>query len=231
MAAQFQLVMHSGPDTGKVYPLEASEIIIGRDTNNSIIINDPEVSRKHAKLTLQISTYTILDLGSTNGTFINGQRITASQELKPGDTVTLGENIVLMFETGFDPNATVVSSAQMPKVVAPIRNSIQSPAPIPSPTPTPAPAFIPASVQAPVQVPAAPPSPSPAEVFTSQPPAGPVSKQAAPAKKKFPIWLIIVIILLIIICACVGFFLIIDQLSLWCTILPWLVPLLGGTCA
>lgn len=216
MTAQFQFVMHSGPNTGKIYPLEATEIIIGRDASNVIAINDAEVSRKHAKLSLQNSAYVIQDLGSTNGTFINGQRISTPQELKPGDTVTLGENIVLMYETSFDPNATVVSSAQIPKIVAPVR----TPIPIPAPTPAPAP----------IPVPVSPPSTAPVEVFTSQAPAAQVSKAAAPAKKKFPIWLIIVIAILIIICVCLGFFLIIDQFSLWCTVLPWLVPLIGGTC-
>jgi pSer/pThr/pTyr-binding forkhead associated (FHA) protein len=212
MAAQFQFVVHSGPNTGKVYPLEAPEIIIGRDASNVIAINDAEVSRKHAKLSLQNSVYEIQDLGSTNGTFINGQRITGSQELKPGDTVTLGENIVLMYETAFDPNATVVSSTQVPKIVAPL----QKPAPAPAPRP--------------VTGPVAPPSTAPVEVFTSQPPAGPVSKPTKPNKKKFPIWLIILIVILVIICACVGFFLIIDQFNLWCKVVPWLVPLFGGAC-
>jgi pSer/pThr/pTyr-binding forkhead associated (FHA) protein len=215
MAAQFQFVMHSGPNTGKIYPLEASEIIIGRDASNLIAINDAEVSRKHAKLIQQNSTYVIQDLGSTNGTFINGQRITTLQELKPGDTVTLGENIVLMYETSFDPNATVISSAQSLKTVAPVQK----------PVPTPAPA------QAQVPAPVKPPSTAPVEVFTGQAPTGQVSKTATPGKKKFPFWLIILIILIVIVCACVGFFLIIDQFGLWCKVMPWLVPLIGGTCA
>jgi hypothetical protein len=215
MAAQFQFVMHSGPNTGKVYPLEAPEIIIGRDASNVIAINDAEVSRKHAKLILQASAYVIQDLGSTNGTFINGQRITGSQELKPGDTVTLGENIVLMYETVFDPNATVISSAQGQMTVAPVRKPVSTPMPTPAPVPAPV----------------APPSTAPVEVFTNQAPAGPVSKPAALAKKKFPIWLIILIVILIIICGCVGIVVIIDQFGLWCKVLPWLVPLIGGTCA
>jgi predicted component of type VI protein secretion system len=217
MAAQFQFVMHSGPNTGKIYPLEAPEIVIGRDAGNIIAINDAEISRKHAKLTLQNSTYLLQDLGSTNGTFINGQRITTPQELKPGDSVTLGENIVLMYETSFDPNATVVSSAQALKTVAPIRK--QAPPPALAPTPTPVPTPVP------------PPSTAPVGVFSGQPPVEPMPQALKPAKKKFPVWLIIIIIILIVICACVGFFLIIDQFSLWCKVLPWLVPIIGGTCA
>ena len=217
MAAQFQFVMHSGPNTGKIYPLEAPEIVIGRDASNIISINDAEISRKHAKLTLQNSTYLLQDLGSTNGTFINGQRITTPQELKPGDSVTLGENIVLMYETSFDPNATVVSSAQALKTVAPIRK--QTPTPAPAPTPIP------------VLTPVSPPSTAPVGVVSGQPQVEPTPQALKPAKRKFPVWLIILIIILIVICACVGFFLIIDQFSLWCNVLPWLVPLIGGTCA
>jgi len=108
MAAQFQFVMRSGPNAGKIYPLEAPEIIIGRDANNGVAINDAEVSRKHAKLSLHGSAYVIQDLGSTNGSFVNGQRVTTTQVLNPGDTVSFGENIVLMYEATFDPNATVM---------------------------------------------------------------------------------------------------------------------------
>ena len=207
MAAQFQFVMRSGPNTGKIYPLEAPEIIIGRDASNGVAINDAEVSRKHAKLNLHGSAYVIQDLGSTNGTFINGQRITGTQVLNLGDTVSFGENIVLMYEAAFDPNATVIASSQAPKTVAPVRR------PVPAPSPAPAPA------------------PAPVQAYSGQVPAGPAPMAIAPAKKKFPIWLIIVILFLLVICACVVFFLIIDQFSLWCQVLPFLVPLIGGTCA
>jgi len=207
MAAQFQFVMRSGPNTGQIYPLEGPEIIIGRDASNSVAINDPEVSRKHAKLNLQGPSYVIQDLGSTNGTFINGQRITGTQVLKPGDTMSFGEHIVLMYEAAYDPNATV-ASGQALKTVAPVHMSV--PASAPAPSSTPAPAFS----------------------YSGQVPTGPSPVGAAPVKKKkFPVWLIIVIVFLLIICACVGFFLVIDQFSLWCSVLPFLVPIIsGGTC-
>jgi hypothetical protein len=211
MAAQFQFVMRSGPNTGTIYPLEAPEIIIGRDASNGVAINDAEVSRKHAKLSLHGSAYVIQDLGSTNGTFINGQRITGTQVLNPGDTVSFGENIVLMYEAAFDPNATVIASSQAPRTLAPVRR----PVPVPAPAP----------------VPSLPPAPAPLQAYSGQVPAGPVPMAIAPAKKKFPIWLIIVILFLLVICACVVFFLIIDQFSLWCQVLPFLVPLIGGSCA
>ena len=127
--AQFQLVVRSGPNAGRAYPLDAQEVIIGRDIGNAISINDAEISRKHAKLSLHGSSYVVEDLGSTNGTFVNNQRLTASKVLNPGDLVSLGENIVLAYESALDPNATVISSAKAPKTVAPARKAAPPPEP------------------------------------------------------------------------------------------------------
>jgi len=219
MATQYQFVMRSGPTVGKAFPLDAQEVSIGRDAVNIIAINDAEISRKHARMELRGSTYVIQDLGSTNGTFINGTRITGMQVLNPGDTVSFGEGIVLVYEPVVDVNATILSS-KLPQA------TFQRPAPAPVPAPMPTPVPAPAWVRPPAPVP-------PAPVYSGQMPAGPVPMppEVAPAKKKFPVWLLIVIVLLVIICACIGVFVVIDQLSLWCKVVPFLVPLLGGTCA
>jgi len=211
--AQFRFVMRSGPTIGKVYPLEADEISIGRDATNTVAINDAEVSRRHARMELRGTAYVLQDLGSTNGTFVNGTRVSGMQVLNPGDTVSFGEGIVLAYESVMDMNATVLSNK-------PAQTAVQrpTPAPVSAPAPTPPPVYKPAPVPA----------------YSGQVPAGPVPMPPAPAaaktRKKFPVWLIILIVLLVIICACVGFFLVIDQFSLWCKVLPFLVPLLGGTC-
>jgi predicted component of type VI protein secretion system len=113
MASQsFQLVMQKGPNPGKIYELVQEEATIGRDISNRIVINDPEVSRRHARLTVQTGGYVIEDLGSTNGTFVDGQRLMGPHLLRPGQTVMLGEKITLAYEAlGFDPNATLVGVA------------------------------------------------------------------------------------------------------------------------
>ncbi|MFZ6026353.1 MAG: FHA domain-containing protein [Chloroflexota bacterium] len=109
--ANFQLVMQSGPTPGKSYPLEKNEIFIGRDINNDIVISDAEISRKHSRLVSQGGGYTIEDMGSTNGTFVNGQRLMGPHALTSGELIMLGENVGLAFEAiGFDINATVVGS-------------------------------------------------------------------------------------------------------------------------
>lgn len=76
MAPQtIQLVMRTGPTPGKAFPLSKSEIVIGRDATCDIVINDAEISRRHAKMTMQETGYVLEDLGSTNGTFVDGQRL------------------------------------------------------------------------------------------------------------------------------------------------------------
>jgi eukaryotic-like serine/threonine-protein kinase len=62
--------------------------------------------------------------------------------------------------------------------------------------------------------------------------SGPVltPPKVAPVKKHFPMWLTGVFILIVIICGCLGSFVVVDQLKLWCKVLPFMVPLLGGTC-
>ncbi len=113
MPAQFQLVMRSGPTPGTVYPLEGDLITVGRDSGNSIAINDAEMSRRHARLLFQGGKYVLEDVGSTNGTFVNGQRLGGPHVLKPGDIVSFGEQISLGFEAvAFDPAATIASPRQ-----------------------------------------------------------------------------------------------------------------------
>jgi hypothetical protein len=137
MAAQFQFVMRAGPTVGKVFPLETPEITIGRDSTNTVAINDSEISRRHARMELRGSAYMIQDLGSTNGTFVNGARLTSLQVLNAGDTVTLGEGVTLMYETSGDPNVTMASAkaprtaARMPKPAATVAPASAEPAPVP----------------------------------------------------------------------------------------------------
>ena len=131
MASQYQLVMRSGPTPGAVFPLEGDQLTVGRDANNAVAINDAEVSRRHARLNFQGGKYVIEDLGSTNGTFVNGQRLTGPHVLKPGDVVAFGEQIVLMYDAAnIDPGATIASPRQ-----AAMRTAVPTPAPVIPPPP------------------------------------------------------------------------------------------------
>ncbi len=111
MTSNFRLVMVAGPNPGKIFELDQNSLFIGRDTNCHIVINDPETSRKHARLWLQSGAYMIEDLGSTNGTYINSLRLIGPHLLKHRETITLGDNVELAFEQlQFDPDATLAST-------------------------------------------------------------------------------------------------------------------------
>jgi predicted component of type VI protein secretion system len=110
VAQSFRLVMRKGPTPGKVFALSNDQVTMGRDTTNDIVINDVEISRNHARFTKQGDGYLLEDLGSTNGTFVNEQRLSGSYVLKAGQSVRFGENVTLSYElAGFDPDATLAS--------------------------------------------------------------------------------------------------------------------------
>jgi hypothetical protein len=96
----FRLVVRRGPQPNQVYDLNKDIVTLGRDITNDITINDPEVSRHHMRLTRGAGGYTLEDLGSTNGTFVNGQRLTGARPLRDGDMIGLGETVTLGYESG-----------------------------------------------------------------------------------------------------------------------------------
>jgi pSer/pThr/pTyr-binding forkhead associated (FHA) protein len=96
--SQYRLVVRQGPISGQIFELNEAEISIGRDISNDFVINDAEVSRKHAKLTLEAGQYKIEDLNSTNGTYIDGQRLIGPHLLAVGEIIMFGDNVGVVFE-------------------------------------------------------------------------------------------------------------------------------------
>lgn len=120
--AQYQLVIKRGPAPGKTFELTKNELHIGRDINNEIVINDAEISRRHCRFSLQGDAYVLEDLGSTNGTFVNEQRLAAPYTLRGGETLRLGDNVTLAYElVGVESDATVASAGAPapPRAAAP----------------------------------------------------------------------------------------------------------------
>jgi len=72
----------------RLYPIELPVVNIGRRADNHLVVDDPRVSRVHAQLRWVRDRYIIFDLGSTGGTWVNGQRV-HQRELRDGDLVSL----------------------------------------------------------------------------------------------------------------------------------------------
>ncbi|MDI6829171.1 MAG: FHA domain-containing protein [Armatimonadota bacterium] len=87
-----RLVVTQGSYMGSIYQISAGGTTIGRDESNDIAFaQDPTTSRRHAKIEVENGTFKIIDLGSSNGTFVNGVKVT-DQVLCPGDEIQIGSN-------------------------------------------------------------------------------------------------------------------------------------------
>lgn len=90
------LVQYSGTNLGKRYVLDHSEMTVGRAPTVDIVINEQSVSRSHAQCVQAGEEVVIVDLGSSNGTYVNDKKIAGRQNLRDGDIIRLG-NIVFKF--------------------------------------------------------------------------------------------------------------------------------------
>ncbi len=107
------LFVIQGRDQGTRFQLEESTLTVGRTHNNAVRLHDTEVSREHAELIRRDDLYVLRDLGSSNGTFVNGRQIVSGpsagqqagdgqseeRELVSGDQIQLGKSLLLY--TGF----------------------------------------------------------------------------------------------------------------------------------
>jgi len=210
MSTAYRLVLKSGPDAGKIFPIESTQVSLGREQSNDIAISDPEISRRHAHIFLQGENYVIEDLGSTNGTAVNGQRLVGPYILRPGELITLGENTHLLFEAVVvDPDATRAAGQPEPQAV------------YPGPQKPLSAAYQPA-YQAPVDQ-------TPAGAFSGRVPASP-ARPSQPKKRKLSSLVIaLIVVLVLFLCGCVAFF-IFDALNLYCEFPGIMNLLIPGAC-
>ena len=100
MSTGFALKFISGKYQGGEFPLKSEkQIVIGRSSELDMVLVEDMVSRKHAKITLQGGKITIEDLGSTNGTFVNGEKVKTAR-LKEGDRILVGTSILKLVRQG-----------------------------------------------------------------------------------------------------------------------------------
>ncbi|UCC88607.1 MAG: FHA domain-containing protein [Anaerolineales bacterium] len=97
------LLVTTGPGRGQTFELRG-EVRIGRSRTSAITLTDGKVSRSHARLDPVRTTYILTDLGSANGTFVNGVRITQPVRLRDGDSLQFGDT-QLVFHTLPSPHS------------------------------------------------------------------------------------------------------------------------------
>ena len=140
------ILVEESPSAGTRHPASVGAII-GRE-DCEIVLADPEVSRRHATIRTLDDGLAIEDLGSTNGTFVNGERLTGVSALRDGDVIKMA-NSALRVEAQVDAGATRLRPVQA------------APSPPPEPEPEP---------------PAPPPPPAPPQP-TAAAPATPAAEQ------------------------------------------------------
>lgn len=205
-APTYQLTMRSGPTPGKSFPLDQEEILVGRDLANDISISDPEVSRRHARLMNREGSIFVEDLGSTNGSFLNGERVTAPQPLRAGDVVTLGESIVLIFEKiSYDDEEATVG-------VKPTEEPFQPPYhEVPA-------AVRPTPEQMPVEPEGYQPSKPKQQTPAVRPQQTPSIEEEPEGKRGLPTWMIILIVAIVVLVCIIAVTMWFMPASWWCAI-------------
>ncbi len=122
-----QVELHYGPKLVGVlpsgekleYPIDKREVAIGKAAHNQIVLSDPTVSNTHAIVISREGGYSIADLGSRNGTFVNGDRLgSQARTLRHGDKIELGKTVLTFRNPGETATniTAVLSSAALEEV-------------------------------------------------------------------------------------------------------------------
>ena len=197
MEAKFNLILQTLPEIGKVFRVESETCSIGRDPENSIMINHPEVSRKHAILVNENGTYFIQDLGSMNGTYVDGERVDGVHGVSPGDIISMGETVSFIFQP-IQNTQQLTPLAEETLITDPL--AAESEAEYPEPV---------------------------EEIHLEEADSMLKGDGKKPGNSKMREFtrLLAIILIVVLVCIVIGFVLFIwfiDHFALWCTVLPFL---------
>jgi pSer/pThr/pTyr-binding forkhead associated (FHA) protein len=173
------LLVRSGQLKGTRLPIRVPVVNIGRAEYNDLVIPDESVSTMHAKLQRREEIWVLTDNASTNGTFVDGDRVPGEAILSPGAMLRLGE-VQLMFEPADEGG---VKKGSGTKVMAAM--PMPSPAPFSPPSVTPPVAPVPLPPVAPM-APMAPPRATPPELAQPVPPRPSTGEPILPAPRTAP---------------------------------------------
>ena len=116
------LVVTEGPAAGQRFELD-SEVVLGREGVSATIADDSELSRRHAVVRPAAGGFEIEDLGSRNGTFVNGQKLEGPMRLSGGESIKIGQTVLTLEGVATAAAVTAVSptpaAAAAPSAAAP----------------------------------------------------------------------------------------------------------------
>ncbi len=110
------LVVQEGQLAGKRWPLNKKEFVVGRGEDCDIVLPDRQVSRRHLRVLHDEGGYSVEDLGSKNGTYVNGAPVRASMQLQDGDEIQVALSVRLLF---VGAEATLPLTQEMIRVAQP----------------------------------------------------------------------------------------------------------------
>lgn len=207
MAENDQLVMTRGPRPGETFPLDEPTLVLGRDPRDAIVIDHPQVSRRHARITRRKDVWVLEDLESTNGTWVNEVRLVGPHVLTNGDVIGLSEAVLLQFQEE-------ESETTEPRPELPTKSTPQPPTRSPSAPWAPAP-------RAAVEEPDRPASPG-----AGRSPPPPIAAQGRGLEDRTGLWIGVGCVILLLIAACAAV-LILGYLDLLPALFRGLLPGLG----
>ncbi|MEA2411073.1 MAG: hypothetical protein QOC77_1634, partial [Thermoleophilaceae bacterium] len=184
--ADVQIVVVDGPNTGREFELSGATVV-GRDQSAGLVIDDPEASRRHASLSVEGLAVTVEDLGSTNGTFVNGARISGAKELANGDKVRIGTTVFELHMAQAEPEPIADQATRMGTALPDLDElQVTAPRQVPDfakePEPPAAEPEPPAAEPEPPAAEPEPPTPEPVAPEPVQPTAAGLPQPPAPTK-------------------------------------------------
>ncbi len=123
-----QLVVQAGSQCGQVFKIDKDALTIGRGSSNDMTFVDPAMSRVHCEIRREGDDYVVEDRHSANGTFVNDEQIELPFILRPGDTIRLGQT-VLLFQEGDSGDVSADSAESASGQAAPAAESEAAPRP------------------------------------------------------------------------------------------------------
>jgi S1-C subfamily serine protease len=117
------LSIRSGPQTGRILEVAKDRFVIGRDADCDLaLVDDDKISRKHAAITAREGRFVVQDLGSTNGTYVDEERIVAPTEIHTGDSIKVGDTLLVTSETRPSGRPTTIGAVP-PEIAQPERHT------------------------------------------------------------------------------------------------------------